>query len=903
MTEEIFSLILLIYYEICIILLQHQGKLNFKIILAFNKNESLIIKIIDLITMIITTRVLFYVKSTKKNSTILTILSGFRISIQITLSYFCQAEILQVYLNLLFIYSLYQDQLQNQMLSKLPQLFLIGNVFFVQTFQDNFKNIAIAFTCISIIYSFKSIKTIQALPENNKDFGICISALPQKDLDLQRSCDFNGLNSKSQVYGGLSPLKELSRSMDTIIFEEYAWIKGQQFIVLDEQVNVVIQTFNVADISKNSFSNSVENESVAAILNLGIIQGNRDFQDIVASSGTINQSKLLIKDLIFKLIGDYELYKNNLFVINKVDVQWMQDRIIKIFLVAKMKKTFVFVQIEQREIVFQTSYQAFNLFCSYITPSLNSIMTISVLAESDTIVNDLVFEKYLYPIRVASVIVYLQLANMRDFNLHNQKKFLLKVSTIDISTICEDLIIMVQDSARAKGIEIKIDQESIETIDSDAERLKQLMLPLIRYFIIQTKDENITITWKFLASKNYQVIIYTPINIDDLRQFKLNLKKPTPSFSEFNICHILAQYLSGTAKKGLDISFVEPQGTAITFIIQSFNLNNEEMKAIKLISGTHYQETSLSQMLVMQDTSKQNDKTYTLFREESNKVSMDHSLHFSQSRISKQFSQKYSEYQSNYFSQISKIKADQTSCIFHQDDETKHLQRLNYQTTPSQSKYQLPHFPDATINNSINNNSVVYGNTLNIDGRDREQTFISQQQISEIKQPTSSNLYLDFGVDAPSQIQIPVSRPVKMQGEIIKFSTSGKCCSRVLIADYEFQNIQILEMILTKFKILSSRAFSTDEVLKMIETKKKCKCGNSSFVLFFINVDLPKKGGLWLSKQIKDKMTQKGHIIGTTGLVEYHSKIEYYKYGIDQYISLPFDLAEVSKILQISQNY
>lgn len=34
-------------------------------------------------------------------------------------------------------------------------------------------------------------------------------------------------------------------------------------------------------------------------------------------------------------------------------------------------------------------------------------MTISVLAESDTIVNDSVLEKYLYPIRVASVIVYL----------------------------------------------------------------------------------------------------------------------------------------------------------------------------------------------------------------------------------------------------------------------------------------------------------------------------------------------------------------------------------------------------------------------------------------------------------------------------------------------------------------
>lgn len=55
-------------------------------------------------------------------------------------------------------------------------------------------------------------------------------------------------------------------------------------------------------------------------------------------------------------------------------------------------------------------------------------------------------------------------------------------------------------------------------------------------------------------------------------------------------------------------------------------------------------------------------------------------------------------------------------------------------------------------------------------------------------------------------------------------------------------------MILAKFKILSKRAFSTDEVIKLMDTKKKCKCGNTGFVLYFINVDLPKKGGLWLSR-------------------------------------------------------
>ena len=62
-------------------------------------------------------------------------------------------------------------------------------------------------------------------------------------------------------------------------------------------------------------------------------------------------------------------------------------------------------------------------------------------------------------------------------------------------------------------------------------------------------------------------------------------------------------------------------------------------------------------------------------------------------------------------------------------------------------------------------------------------------------------------------------------------------------------------MILSRFKVNSTRAFSTEDVIKQLETKKKCKCGNVGFVLYFINVDLPKRGGLWLSRYIKEKMT------------------------------------------------
>jgi len=46
-------------------------------------------------------------------------------------------------------------------------------------------------------------------------------------------------------------------------------------------------------------------------------------------------------------------------------------------------------------------------------------MTLSSLAEYDKSMNELILEKYFYPIRIASVQIYLNMANLRDYNLHN----------------------------------------------------------------------------------------------------------------------------------------------------------------------------------------------------------------------------------------------------------------------------------------------------------------------------------------------------------------------------------------------------------------------------------------------------------------------------------------------------
>ncbi|CAD8130841.1 unnamed protein product [Paramecium sonneborni] len=288
------------------------------------------------------------------------------------------------------------------------------------------------------------------------------------------------------------------------------------------------------------------------------------------------------------------------------------------------------------------------------------------------------------------------------------------------------------------------------------------------------------------------------------------------------------------------------------------------MKAIRLIGETHYQETSLSQLLAYQETSKQNEKTQTLFREESNKVSMDHSLQFSQSRISKQFSQKYSEYQSNYVSQISKLKADSVNIpnskqkdshsfdqiinIFYQDEENKQQKRLNYQTTPSQSKYQLPHFPKTAINNILGFPIFLF--TLFISTKYTIFVFLQCQlllytiiklnyfiitkrisvQLRVIiflyNNSANGNTLLNDPRDITYIIQsLPrfwnrSSIPCLNTSLLYQLKSTERCCSRVLIADCEYQNIQILEMILSRFKVNSQRAFSTEDVIKLFETKK-----------------------------------------------------------------------------------
>jgi DNA-binding response OmpR family regulator len=64
----------------------------------------------------------------------------------------------------------------------------------------------------------------------------------------------------------------------------------------------------------------------------------------------------------------------------------------------------------------------------------------------------------------------------------------------------------------------------------------------------------------------------------------------------------------------------------------------------------------------------------------------------------------------------------------------------------------------------------------------------------------------------------------------------------------------ILEIIMRKFQIHADRAFNGVHALHLIEEKRKfpCKCGNKSYLLYFLETNLPILGGLELVKAIKE---------------------------------------------------
>ncbi|TNV74069.1 hypothetical protein FGO68_gene2936 [Halteria grandinella] len=83
----------------------------------------------------------------------------------------------------------------------------------------------------------------------------------------------------------------------------------------------------------------------------------------------------------------------------------------------------------------------------------------------------------------------------------------------------------------------------------------------------------------------------------------------------------------------------------------------------------------------------------------------------------------------------------------------------------------------------------------------------------------------EFEMEDNVNLEIIIPRlSTNLKTEIVFYSISSKCCSRVLLVDDEIFNITTLQLILSKFHIIADKALNGQEALKKCQAKKASSC-------------------------------------------------------------------------------
>ncbi|CAD8072341.1 unnamed protein product [Paramecium primaurelia] len=155
-----------------------------------------------------------------------------------------------------------------------------------------------------------------------------------------------------------------------------------------------------------------------------------------------------------------------------------------------------------------------------------------------------------------------------------------------------------------------------------------------------------------------------------------------------------------------------------------------------------------------------------------------------------------------------------------------------------------------------------------------------------------------------SKIMIP-SLQASFKSDIVKFSIGSNCCSRVLIVDDEYFNIQSLQLILHRFNAHCDFTFNGQEALKktLQKMKEPCRqCQNNGYVLFFLDLNMPIMDGfdtvLNLKKMMHENQIPKGICIANTGYADLESKQKALNSGMDFYMIKPIQIKELEIYLK-----
>ncbi|CAD8110556.1 unnamed protein product [Paramecium sonneborni] len=733
------------------------------------------------------------------------------------------------------------------------------------------------------------------------------------------------MNQQQSLIQELNPLK-MECNEDEKILSHEAWILNQSVLVYNNKQNIVYQNIFLGKLLKQSTLDEQQTQQQSKpdyeeqFLNSQIVMGSKELIEInenndqsVNSDGSfllnrVNdyqkfrlKRKLTIRELNLMMQKEFHKWRTCMVTLFELRSEVLDfDNIqVKAFVKKINESSYVFFLFEQKPVQKKTvdsNLPIINVFTTFVHESvsfINCILTLILLIQNEQENNLKVSLKqnYYTPIKLISLRFYLFVNNMRDYIFYMQNQLFLKISTFRVSDLIEEILNIYEDNLKIRDVNLitSVDlSDNNQVLFCDVDRLKQILACLLTYCLKYTTASTLKLDIKSYTVSGIMISFKDSMIAKDenLRKSISNLIKTlnsslkTSSFYqvdlnnllELQICIILCWQLSGSFKRGIEFLYDSQGYGTFTFVVESQGSqqrmqSRQDTGPIKIIGQRKYYETSLS-LLLAQDSSgyREESKYYTL------------------SQLSKQFSMKPGDafdLQSAYFSQISRIKQDSSN--------SKQIQ--NSGSVPKQSKEQSNSYSGTWKQGFPDSVQQTYKKT-------RNERSESQQDSAR-----THSVY-DLGLEQSIPSIHPPEFTPKLLPSVIKYRLRLTCCSKVLIVDNDHYSVLSLQKVLEKYNIKCDKAFNGIEAQQMIYNKqiKPCRCGNKSYLLFFIEFYLPLFSGIELVKYLKDQMKigliDKGFAIVISTFVDLNLKLESFKNGADYFIAKPFDLLDIGAAVQ-----
>ncbi|CAD8183650.1 unnamed protein product [Paramecium octaurelia] len=727
----------------------------------------------------------------------------------------------------------------------------------------------------------------------------------------QRQIQENILRSPDGDYPDIqnSPIiMDLQCNEEDDVLAQMAWIHNQSILVYNQNFEIVYQNFFLGKLNKNQNKGlQIDYESI--FLESIIEIGSREVNDLFGNSEIdLDQENSLfldstvhsrykikgglhkIRQMIGQLYNNYSKWKFFTFTLFKIknedlDFDNLNIRVLVTEVKLKLYTLFMFEPIQKTtsKRVLDEPLQFQNVFQTFLSESnnyINAIHLLILLCSHDIEKNNGKVQKdYLKQMRMSTQKFMMFLGTMKDLTLQLTNQLTFRNSTFKITDILDELQLIYDDCLKIKEISIIpiIDQEMLVYNDSD--RTKQVLKCLFEIAIKYTVTQKIRIDIHQVSPNNYQFQIKDIPFRDEISQLGYStvlkntaqlMKTSCKDFDmsnllELQVSAMIAFLLSGSLRKPLELTFDNHMSGTFTFTVESLSINSKQAYYAQQMKPKRPFETSLSMLLAQ--------------AQDSSHYKNEESKYMSFTQISKQYSLKPDtpfDLQSAHFSQISKIKQE--------SPQIKPLGSQHQSNSGGTNKFQDSLFPK-----SLNNNP--------------SRVIKSDSGVNISSKPPTSTL--DFGDSTNPNLDPPELSP-KFLHAVIKFKLTNQCCSKVIIADNDYLNVQVLQILLNKYEVKSDKAFTQQQTLQLIRNKQEnpCRCKNGAYLLYFIDAYLP-QSGVELIKEIKGlfrtQQVDRGFIIAMASYSDMELKLNCFNSGIDYFIAKPFDLFELSAILQYIQ--